>query len=121
VQNLALDWVTALNRPQATAAVIELLSSSASWPIRVGAARALGRMTAVPLDNEKKQREVNALSRAARTDEIALVRQAALEALFVFDPQAAKPALKYAVAHDLEPAVRQRAKNLLVGDSPSAP
>ncbi|HTM44319.1 MAG TPA: HEAT repeat domain-containing protein [Polyangiaceae bacterium] len=121
VQTLALDRVTTLDHPEATAAVLNLLSGSSSWALRVGAARALGHRSGAPSDNASRQRVLNALSSAAQSDEVALVRQAALEALFAFDPQAAKPALKYAMAHDLEPAVRQRAKNLLLGESPSTP
>jgi hypothetical protein len=55
------------------------------------------------------------LTRAATSDSYALVREAAVRALFAVDPAAARPVLERVEKTDAEPRVRNAAWQLLGG------
>jgi tetratricopeptide (TPR) repeat protein/HEAT repeat protein len=96
--------------PQAAAAVIALLDVEPDWALRALAAETLGRVAA----GRSSPEVVTALSQRARKDAFALVREAALEALVLVDPGAAKRALEVSHDSDPEPRVKARAQALLL-------
>jgi tetratricopeptide (TPR) repeat protein len=109
VRRAALSSVGAVKSDRLTAAVAALVKESPSWPLRVRAAEALGRLgraggSSVVTDT---------LFAAARTDPFALVREAAARAAVVIDPAAARPLLEELAAKDAEPRVRETATELL--------
>jgi tetratricopeptide (TPR) repeat protein len=93
------------------AAVAHLVKESPSWPLRVRAAEALGRLGEGGGAGAKVV--VDTLSAAARGDDYALVREAAARALAPVDPAAARPVLADLAAKDPEPRVREAATELL--------
>jgi HEAT repeat protein len=94
--------------PRTVTLVAKILGTSASWPMRVLAAEALGRLGAAGAGTEAGRR----LSDAATTDGYAFVRQAALEALGSFDRQGAQVLARRMVDSDPEPRVREAAAAL---------
>jgi tetratricopeptide (TPR) repeat protein len=92
---------------EAASGAARVLSTSPSWPLRVRAAEALGRVG-------RSRAAFDALTRAARGDAYALVREAAMRAL-ALDPDAAREVLEERAARDEEPRVRDAAKALLGG------
>lgn len=115
VQAAALNALVERPRPGATAAVLKLLktakgSDDSSWPLRVRAAEALGKLATSAADRGQAQKELGAI---AKRDAIALVREAALKALAALDKQSARSALEYAAKQDKEPRVRKTAQELL--------
>jgi HEAT repeat protein len=105
VQKAALDALALRPSHEAARAVAELLSSTPSWSVRLGAAQALGRMGTYASAEDS----LEILIRAARKDPFALVREAALRALPRVSPAKARPVLEQAVARDPEPRVRTAA------------
>ena len=97
--------------------VVELVGDAPSWPVRRHAARALERVGA-SLPATSKSQAIDTLTKAAREDENALVREAALDALVAIDAERASPVLKQAGAEDPEPRIRERARRLLAAKSP---
>ncbi len=93
---------------RAVALVGKILSSHASWPMRVLAAEALGRLGAAGAGAEASRR----LSDAATADPYALVREAALVAASSFDRKGAQPLAQRMAASDPEPRVREAAAAL---------
>ena len=85
------------------------MASSSNWALRLRAARALGSLKAAQADKEA----VASLSKAAREDKFALVRQACMEALAKLSPADARPVLEAAAKSDPEPEVRASAGKLL--------
>ncbi|MEJ7728510.1 MAG: HEAT repeat domain-containing protein [Polyangiaceae bacterium] len=94
-------------------AVAKLLATSTSWPLRVRAAEALGRLGRAAGGGPATKRAVDTLAKAARGDAYALVREAAVRALAPLDPTAAAPVLQALAASDPEPRLRAVAKELL--------
>jgi HEAT repeat protein len=95
--------------PQAAAGVIALLEVEPDWALRALAAETLGRVAA----GRPSPEVVAALSQRASKDAFALVREAALEALVLVDPGAAKRVLEVSHDSDPEPRVKARAQALL--------
>ena len=95
--------------PQAAAAVIALLEVEPDWALRALAAETLGRVAA----GTASAPAVTALSQRASKDAFALVREAALEALVLVDPTAAKRVLQVSHDNDPEPRVKAKAQALL--------
>jgi tetratricopeptide (TPR) repeat protein len=94
--------------PAVASAVAARLTREEDWALRVAAAEALARAPGVASG-------VSELTRAATTDGYALVREAAVRALFAVDPRAAKPVLERIEQTDAEPRVRNAAWQLLGG------
>jgi cellulose synthase operon protein C len=116
VQRVALAAVGAtaeggaavLPRPKTVAIVGKILAGSESWPLRVLAAGALGRLGAAGAGSDARQR----LTDAATGDAYAFVREAALDALGSFDRPAARALARRMAASDPEPRVREAAAAL---------
>jgi tetratricopeptide (TPR) repeat protein len=106
VRRAALSAVEQTRPAGAVAAVTSLLGASQDWTARVRAAEALGKLAA----GSKDKAAVAALSKAALTDDTALVREAAVVALYAVDADAAKVVGAKVAASDPEPRVRARAK-----------
>jgi HEAT repeat protein len=106
VQRSALDAVARRRPNGATDAVIALLEQEKSWPIRVRAAETLGDVSA----GSRNKRAFAALVAAAKNDPYALVREAAVKALWKVDAVGAKATLGKIAEHDSEPRVRAAAK-----------
>jgi len=109
VQHAAL---TALGHAKGKAsidAVTRLLASSPNWPVRVRAAETLAKLAASPKD----AKAFAALGSAAKQDEYALVREAAVRALGRVDARGAQAVLSEIAAKDAEPRVRQAARAIL--------
>jgi tetratricopeptide (TPR) repeat protein/HEAT repeat protein len=90
------------------ALVGKILGSSESWPVRILAAAALGRLGRAGAGGDASRR----LSDAATADAYAFVRQAALDALASFDRAAAQGLARRMAASDPEPRVREAAAAL---------
>ncbi|HEY3498684.1 MAG TPA: tetratricopeptide repeat protein, partial [Polyangiaceae bacterium] len=87
--------------------VAALLATERDWALRVAAADVLAAGGTAGAD------VVEALSRAATSDEYALVREAAARALHAANPGAARPVLERLHETDPEPRVREGAWKLL--------
>ncbi|MGK3996170.1 HEAT repeat domain-containing protein [Sorangium sp. So ce1024] len=121
VRRAALSALGAVRHGPTIAAVSELLRSSSSWPLRVRAAEALGRLGApggAGAGGGRTSQVVETLGAAARSDAYALVREAAARALVSADRAAAAPVLKQLAARDPEPRVRQAAAELMRSAAP---
>jgi len=100
-----LDWA---GDDALVSAVAKLLDEEKDWALRVAAAEVLGsRSGAAP------PVVVDALTRAATSDEYALVREAAVRALHAANPSAARPVLERLRETDPEPRVRDAAWQLI--------
>ncbi|HEY4117512.1 MAG TPA: HEAT repeat domain-containing protein [Byssovorax sp.] len=106
VRRAALAAVGPVKSPTTLDAVARLVASSKSWPLRVRAAEAMGRLGA-------GGRATETLARAAKSDSYALVREAAARALVRVDRAAAASVLQDLAATDAEPRVRATAVELL--------
>jgi tetratricopeptide (TPR) repeat protein len=95
---------------RATAALARILAKHDSWPMRILAARALGRLGA--LGATGASRAGPPLAEAAVKDAYALVRQAALESLASFDAAGARVLAQRLAASDPEARVRETASAL---------
>jgi len=111
VRRAALSALGAVRHGPTVAAVAGVLRSSPSWPLRVRAAEALGRLGGAGADAQVAQ----TLAVAARGDGYALVREAAARALATADKGAAAPVLRELAQKDPEPSVRRAAADLLKG------
>ena len=94
---------------QSASAVIALLEIEPDWALRALAVETLGRVAA----GSANAAVVTALSQRASKDAFALVREAALQALVLVDPTAAKRLLEVIHDSDPEPRVKARARALL--------
>lgn len=112
VRTAALEAVVAARPPGATEAVIKLLAPSENWPIRLRAARALAAVATAQSDRDKA---ATALTTAASKDSVALVREAAVKALFEVSKERARATLQQVAEKDAETRVRQTANKLLQG------
>jgi cellulose synthase operon protein C len=111
VRRAALAALGAVKSGVTIAAVARVVKESPSWPLRVRAAEALGRLGKggpAPAIGET-------LAAAARSDAYALVRESAARALASIDMGAARPLLQELAAKDAEPRVRAAAVELLKG------
>src|SRR5262249_15821577 len=95
--------------PATANALAKIVRESPSWPLRVRAAEALGRLGA----RSPTPAVTETLAKAAKSDAYALVREAAARALAPLDPAPARPLLKDLAANDPEPRVRETALELL--------
>jgi HEAT repeat protein len=116
VRRAALSSVGPVRHEPTIAAVAKLVRESTSWPLRVRAAEALGRLGGPGAPGLL----VQTLASAARTDSYALVREAAARALAPLDRSVSVPVLRDLAAKDPEPRVRQTATELLrsAGETP---
>jgi HEAT repeat protein len=121
VRRAALSAVGPVKHGPTITAVARLLREASSWPLRVRAAEALGRLGAQGSPGRSAAPQVvETLSSAARKDAYALVREASVRALVPLDAVAAAPLLREVAAKDAEPRVRETASELLRGLSPEA-
>jgi hypothetical protein len=88
--------------------VAKILASHPSWPMRVLAAQALGRLGAGGAAAEAGR----GLAEAAVSDAYALVREAALGAFATLDPAGARGLAARMASSDPEPRVREAAAAL---------
>jgi tetratricopeptide (TPR) repeat protein/HEAT repeat protein len=109
VQRAALGVLGERGSREGVEALSTTLAESPVWSLRVRAAKALGQLPAGRAPTEA----VAALSKAARQDSYALVREAALSSLAKVAGAGAKSVLSEAAAKDDEPAIRELAKKLL--------
>jgi HEAT repeat protein len=86
--------------------VLERLAKSSDWAIRAQAARTLGSV------QSHDPRAFEALKRAAKEDDFALVREAALSALGSGSREA-RQVLEQSAQHDPEKRVRDTARKIL--------
>ncbi|MEP7052356.1 MAG: HEAT repeat domain-containing protein, partial [Pseudomonadota bacterium] len=97
------------NEAEARGPIVTLLESEPDWALRASAVDTLGRVAAGSRDAQA----VRALSKSARKDPFAIVREAALPALVAVDPAAARGVLEAIHDSDPEPRVKARAQALL--------
>jgi HEAT repeat protein len=109
VQRGALSTLESRPDPAAARAVSGLLSSSKSWSVRRQAAQTLERMGAVARSDEV----LGALETAALGDSYALVREAAVRALFAIDALGTKSVLERVARADPEAGVQATVRQLL--------
>jgi HEAT repeat protein len=110
VRRAVLSAVGPIHSERLTRAVAALVKDSPSWPLRVRAAEALGR-----LGKGSPAAVLETLLASARTDAFALVREASARAAAAVDAGAAKPLLAELAKSDAEPRVRETAADLLKG------
>jgi HEAT repeat protein len=110
VKRAALAAVGPVKSERLIAAVGKLVKESPSWPLRVRAAEALGRLGA---GGAGSAAIIETLSAAACNDDYALVREAAARALAASDKASAKTVLEQIQSKDAEPRVREAAGELL--------
>jgi len=114
VRRAALAAIGSVDHGPTVDAVAVLALRADSWPLRVRASEALGRLGRRPGQARgANARIVATLGKAARHDAYALVREAALTSLASVDRTAALPILREAAAKDAEPRVQQAAAKLL--------
>ena len=116
VQRVALAAVGSQRDPRAVSAVANVLLRHDNWAIRVLAAQALGRLG----DAGDARAVLSPLREAAIRDPYALVREAALRAVFAFDPKDAGTLSASMAKDDAEPRVREVARDLARGGALSA-
>jgi len=109
VQRAALSALSDRPSPAAAGAVSRVLAGSESWSLRRQAAQTLERMGSAGRSDEVAA----ALEAAAQGDGYALVRDAAVRALFAVDAQRARPVLERVARTDAELGVRSSARELL--------
>ncbi len=114
VRRAALSSLGPVKHAATVNAVAKLVKEAPSWPLRVRAAEALGRLgLSSSATAESKAMILATLSAAAKEDSYALVREAAVRALAPVDKAAAKAVLQEIAAKDVEVRVRETAKELL--------
>ena len=110
VRRAALSAIGPVRSDRLTRAVAALVKDSPSWPLRVRAAEALGRLG---VRGAPSASLVETLTVSARGDAFALVREAAARAVVAVDTAAARPLLVELAKSDAEPRVRETAAELL--------
>ncbi len=115
VRRAALSALGRVKHPATIAAVARLGREASSWPLRVRAAEALGRLGA----GASGKVAFETLSTIAQEDPYALVREAAALSMATLDRPAAEPVLRALATKDPEPRIRKTAEGLLAG-KPSA-
>jgi hypothetical protein len=116
VRRAALSALGSVKDTTTVAAVAKLGREAPSWPLRVRAAEALGRLGA----GSASPVAMETLRSMAQKDPYALVREAAARAMASLDRAAAEPLLRELAAKDPEPRIRQTATQLLDGKPPPA-
>jgi HEAT repeat protein len=111
VQRLTVSAVGPLANRAVVVAIASLLDPTHSWPLRVRAAEAIGRI------GPKANAAFPALARAASTDEYALVREAAIRSLDRVDRTSALPIFRERAQKDPEGGLRALAKDLASHDA----
>lgn len=106
VQRAALAVLGDLGSQDVVGAVAAILAKNTSWALRVRAARALGMLGAKQPGKEL----IASLSRAAKEDPFALVRQSCVEALAKIAPVESRGVLESVEHSDPEPQVREAAR-----------
>ncbi len=91
MRRAALSSVGPVRSEKLTSAVAALVKDSPSWPLRVRAAEALGRLGG---GGGAPASLLDTLTTAARGDAFALVREAAARAVTAVDTATAKPLLE---------------------------
>ncbi len=109
VQRTALTSIRTVHSPELADAVAHVVLHAESWPVRMEAVGALGRIGA----RTTTAHALEALAAVARSDRFAVVRDAAARTLWQLDPKAARPLLEELRAKDAEASVRESAKALL--------
>ena len=109
MQRAALSALSDRPSPAAASAVSRVLAGSESWSLRRQAAQTLERMGSAARNEEV----AGALQAAAQADGYALVRDAAVRALFAVDAQRARAVLERVARTDAELGVRTSARELL--------
>jgi tetratricopeptide (TPR) repeat protein len=105
------DGVAVPATPRAVSAVGKILEAHESWAMRVLAAQAMGRLGHAGARADASAR----LAEAATKDAYALVRQAALQALEMFDTSAGRALATKMAESDPEPRVREVARAISTG------
>lgn len=111
VQQAALSALGQTKNVAAADAVARLLESSPLWPVRVRAAETLA---ALPKANGNP-RAISALTKAAESDEYALVRESAVRTLGRIASARARATLERIAKRDPEPRVQKAAQVILDG------
>lgn len=111
VRRAVLAAIGPVKNPATLAAVAKVGREAQSWPLRVRAAEALGRLGA----GSDVKTAAETLATMAKTDEYALVREPALRSLVALDKTAAEPVLREVAEKDSEPRIRVIASELLAG------
>ncbi|TKD01055.1 HEAT repeat domain-containing protein [Polyangium fumosum] len=111
VRRAALAALGRVKHPATISAVARLGREAPSWPLRVRAAEALGRLGA----GATGRVAFETLTTIAQEDPYALVREAAALSMASLDRAAAEPILRKLSASDPEPRIRKTAADLLAG------
>jgi len=109
----ALGTGASQRSPLALEAAARVLSRQADWSLRVLAAEALGRLGHGPPGTHASDDAAHDLEQAALHDPYALVREASLRALALFDPAAAVTVARSLAADDPEPRVQDVARGVV--------
>ena len=109
VRRAALSAVGPVKHQPTIQAVAKVARESKSWPLRVRATEALGRLGA----GAPSPLVIETLTAAARTDAYALVRESAARAVYPLDKVAGAVLLRDLAANDAEPRVKATAAELL--------
>jgi HEAT repeat protein len=110
VQRLTVAAIGPVANQAVVVAIAKLLDPSYSWPLRVRAAEALGRI------GPSANAAFPALARAATSDEYALVREAAMRSLDRVNRVLAQPIFRVRAEKDAEARLRALAKELASHD-----
>ena len=114
VRRAALSALGAMRTPATLAAVAKLVKEAPSWSLRVRAAEALGRLGAPDgPGGTPSPLAVETLAAAAKGDSYALVREAALRALWSLDRKGQGAFVEEVGRSDPEPRVQALAQSLL--------
>jgi HEAT repeat protein len=109
----ALGTGASQRSPLALEAAARVLARQADWSLRVLAAEALGRLGHGPPGTHASDDAAHDLEQAALHDPYALVREASLRALALFDPGAAVTVARSLAADDPEPRVQDVARGVV--------
>ncbi len=109
VRRAALAAIGNIKDPGTLIAVAKVGREAQSWPLRVRAAEALGRLG----KGAESKVAAETLASMAKTDEYALVREPALRSLVALDKTAAESVLREVAEKDKEPRIRAIATELM--------
>jgi tetratricopeptide (TPR) repeat protein len=112
VRRAALAAIGPIHHEPTVTAVAGLLRKGPTWPLRVRAAEALGRLGRAATGAAPRV-VLDSLAHAAQNDGYALVREAAARAIAPLDKSVSVPVLRALAAKDAEPRVRSAAQELL--------
>lgn len=115
VRRAVLSAIGNVKDTDTLAAVAKVGREAQSWPLRVRAAEALGRLG----NGADSKMAAETLATMAKLDDYALVREPALRSLVALDKAAAEPVLLELAEKDPEPRIRAIAGELL-GAKPAA-